>query len=270
MAEYNLGDLVQLMQRLRDPDKGCPWDIQQDFASIVPHTLEEAYEVADTIEREDWTHLKDELGDLLFQVIFYAQLGREQSLFDMDSIIDQLVSKLLRRHPHVFPDGQLYGEGHHNNAINSDQVNAQWEAIKAQEREQKSRAGVLDEVPLSLPSLSRAAKLQKRAAGVGFDWSSPHDVLDKIEEEIAELREAIDLKDSSAIADEMGDLLFAQVNLARKLGVNPEQAVRGTNAKFERRFRFIEAQVNAAGGNWSAFTLEQLDAWWDQAKTRES
>jgi len=269
VAKYTLNDLIFLMERLRDPDSGCPWDLKQDFASIVPHTLEEAYEVADTIERADWPHLEDELGDLLFQVIFYAQLGREQSLFDMDSIIDHLVAKLVRRHPHVFVDGQLRGAVQ-NSAIESSQVNAQWEAIKAQEREQKSRTGLLDEIPLSLPALSRAAKLQKRAAGVGFDWSDALDVIDKIEEEIAELREAIEHKDASAIADEMGDLLFAQVNLARKLGVNPEQAVRSTNAKFERRFRHIEAQVNAAGGDWGSFSLEQLDSWWRQAKQQEA
>jgi len=269
MSQFNLQDLIYLMSRLRDPDGGCPWDLQQDFASIVPHTLEEAYEVADTIEREDWSHLKDELGDLLFQVIFYAQLGRERSLFDMEQIIDQLVSKLVRRHPHVFPEGQLRGESR-TTQIESDQVNRQWEAIKSQEREQKSRAGVLDEVPIALPALSRAAKLQKRAAGVGFDWADASDVLDKIEEEIAELRQAMSDGNDEAVADEMGDLLFAQVNLARKLGVNAEQAVRATNSKFEQRFNYIEAQVRASGKPWSAFTLEQLDHWWDQAKQLES
>ena len=269
MSQYTLEDLIFLMSRLRDPDSGCPWDLQQDFASIVPHTLEEAYEVADTIEREDWPHLQDELGDLLFQVIFYAQLGRERSLFDMDGIIDQLVSKLVRRHPHVFPDGQLRG-AKRTDEIESDRVNEQWEAIKSVEREQKARAGVLDEVPLALPALSRAAKLQKRAAGVGFDWSEASDVLDKIEEEIAELREAMQAGDQDAVADEMGDLLFAQVNLARKLGVNSEQAVRNTNTKFERRFRYIEEQVTASGKDWSQFTLQQLDHWWDQAKGLES
>ena len=269
MNRYDLNDLIYLMSRLRDPDSGCPWDLQQDFASIVPHTLEEAYEVADTIERKDWPHLQDELGDLLFQVIFYAQLGREQSLFDMDAIIDQLVSKLVRRHPHVFPDGELRGE-QRTQEIESDRVNQQWEAIKSAEREQKARAGVLDEIPLSLPALSRAAKLQKRAAGVGFDWSEASQVLDKIEEEIAELREAMSSGDEAAVADEMGDLLFAQVNLARKLGVNSEQAVRHTNAKFERRFRYIEEQVNASGKSWQHFTLEQLDHWWDEAKALES
>lgn len=265
MSAYRLEDLVYLMSRLRDPKTGCPWDLQQDFSSIVPHTLEEAYEVADTIERQDWSHLKDELGDLLFQVIFYSQLGREQSLFDLDSIIDHLVAKLVRRHPHLFPDGELYGNPPDEN-VNTEHVNARWESIKAQERAEKSRSGVLDEIPLALPALSRAAKLQKRAAGVGFDWSDAAEVLDKIEEEIAELREAMEQGDQSAISDEMGDLLFAQVNLARKLGVNPEQAVRATNAKFERRFRYIEQQVLQSGKDWRAYTLAQLDQWWEEAK----
>lgn len=262
---YSLEDLLYLMRRLRDPEGGCPWDRQQDFASIVPHTLEEAYEVADTIERQDWTHLQDELGDLLFQVIFYARLGEEEDRFDFHAIVDQLVGKLIRRHPHVFPDGELHGSARPS-AVNVNAVGERWEAIKQRERDAKSRPGVLDEVPLGLPGLSRAAKLQKRASKVGFDWGDALPVLDKLEEEIAELRQAIASGDSDKVRDEMGDLLFAQVNLARHLQVDPEQAIRSTNAKFERRFRHIEAQVNAAGGIWSDFTLEQLDAWWDEAK----
>lgn len=264
---YTLDDLILLMRRLRDPETGCPWDLEQDFASIVPHTLEEAYEVADTIEREDWAHLKDELGDLLFQVIFYARLGEEQERFDFHAIVDQLVTKLLRRHPHVFPDGTLHGE-RRDSTIDTEEVGQRWEQIKQQEREQKARPGVLDEIPLSLPGLSRAAKLQKRAAKVGFDWPESIQVLDKMEEEIAELREAIASGRQQEIADEMGDLLFVQVNLARHLGVDPEQAIRSTNQKFERRFRHVEAQVAAAGGDWQEFSLAQLDAWWDEAKAK--
>lgn len=264
---YTLDDLLYLMQRLRDPQSGCPWDLEQDFASIVPHTLEEAYEVADTIEREDWPHLKDELGDLLFQVIFYAQLGSEEQRFDFHAIVDQLVEKLVRRHPHVFPDGSLRGETR-SQGIDTQQVGQRWEEIKQLERDAKQRSGVLDEIPLGLPGLSRAAKLQKRASKVGFDWGEALPVLDKIEEEIAELREAIQQGRQAEIAAEMGDLLFGQVNLARHLGVDPEQAVRGTNAKFERRFRYIEQQVEARGGNWQHFTLAQLDAWWDEAKEK--
>lgn len=264
---YSLDDLLYLMRRLRDPDGGCPWDRQQDFASIVPHTLEEAYEVADTIERQDWAHLQDELGDLLFQVIFYARLGEEQERFDFHAIIDQLVSKLIRRHPHVFPQGQLRSEAR-KESVDVAAVGERWEAIKQREREAKARPGVLDEIPLALPGLSRAAKLQKRAAKVGFDWGDALPVLDKLEEEIAELRQAIASGDSDSVRDEMGDLLFAQVNLARHLQVDPEQAIRSTNAKFERRFRYIEEQVRAAGGCWTDFTLAQLDAWWDEAKAQ--
>lgn len=264
---YTLDDLIYLMQRLRDPESGCPWDLEQTFASIVPHTLEEAYEVADTIEREDWPHLQDELGDLLFQVIFYARLAEEEQRFDFHAIVDQLVAKLLRRHPHVFPDGTLRGE-RRQGEIATDEVGERWESIKQQERDAKARPGVLDEIPLGLPGLSRAAKLQKRASKVGFDWGEALPVLDKIEEEIAELREAILSGSQEAIASEMGDLLFVQVNLARHLNVDPEQAIRATNAKFERRFGYIEQQVNAAGGDWSDFSLEQLDQWWDEAKSR--
>lgn len=264
---HDLNDLLEVMRRLRDPHQGCPWDRQQDFASIVPHTLEEAYEVADTIEREDWAHLQDELGDLLFQVIFYARLGEEQERFDFHAIVDQLVTKLIRRHPHVFPDGGLQGEGTRE-PIDTAAVGERWEQIKQAERNAKARAGVLDDIPLALPGLSRAAKLQKRAARVGFDWGDALPVLDKIEEEIAELREAIAAGQEAQIRAEMGDLLFAQVNLARHLGVDPEQAIRGTCQRFERRFRYIEEQVNAAGGRWSDFTLEQLDRWWDEAKAQ--
>lgn len=264
---HDLNDLLEVMRRLRDPRQGCPWDRQQDFASIVPHTLEEAYEVADTIEREDWAHLQDELGDLLFQVIFYARLGEEQARFDFHAIVDQLVAKLIRRHPHVFPDGRLQGEGTRER-IDTEAVSERWEQIKQAERNAKARAGVLDDIPLALPGLSRAAKLQKRAARVGFDWGEALPVLDKIEEEIAELREAIAAGQEAQIRAEMGDLLFAQVNLARHLGVDPEQAIRGTSLRFERRFRYIEEQVNAAGGCWDDFTLEQLDRWWDEAKAQ--
>ncbi len=265
---YTLDDLIAVMARLRDPGSGCPWDLEQDFASIVPHTLEEAYEVADTIERQDWAHLKDELGDLLFQVIFYARLGEEQQRFDFHAIVDQLVGKLLRRHPHVFPDGMLDG-ARRQEQIDTAAVGERWEQIKQRERESKARPGLLDEVPLALPGLSRAAKLQKRAAKVGFDWSQADAVLDKMEEEIAELRAAIAAGRQWEIVDEMGDLLFVQVNLARHLDVDPEQAIRSTNSKFERRFRYIEQQVNAAGGDWAQFSLAQLDAWWDAAKAQE-
>ena len=263
---YTLEDLIRLMNALRDPEGGCPWDRKQTFASIVPHTLEEAYEVADCIEREDWEHLKGELGDLLFQVVFYARLADEQGWFDLKAVIDQLVDKLLRRHPHVFPDGTLDGAG--TQAVDVASVNASWEAIKEQERHEKAQKGVLDDVPLNLPGLSRAAKLQRRAARVGFDWPDVSGVLDKIEEEIGELREALEQGNEAHAREELGDLLFAQVNLARHLNADPEQALRQTNAKFERRFRHVESRVQASGEDWEQLSLDTLDQWWDEAKQR--
>jgi ATP diphosphatase len=267
MAEYGIDDLLTLMARLRDPADGCPWDLKQSFASIVRHTLEEAYEVADTIEREDWPHLRDELGDLLFQVIFYARLGEESGRFDFAAIVDNLVRKLLRRHPHVFPAGTLASRAGDMQRTEQ-QVSETWELIKQQEREGKARSGVLDDIPAALPGLSRALKLQRRASAVGFDWHDPLLVLDKIEEEISELREAIARGAEDEISDEMGDLLFAQVNLARHLGVDPETAVRSTNAKFVRRFGHIERAVEASGRDWEHFSLDELDAYWDDAKKR--
>ncbi|WP_415905280.1 nucleoside triphosphate pyrophosphohydrolase [Neptuniibacter sp. QD48_55] len=270
MAQYTIDDLIYLMSRLRDPETGCPWDLKQTYATIVPHTLEEAYEVADAIEREDWEHLNDELGDLLFQVIFYTQLGSEDQRFDFSTVVNNLIKKLVRRHPHVFPDGTLHSNCA-DNPISEEEIKRNWEAIKQQERDAKEAKGisrVLDDVPRALPALSRAAKLQKRAAQVGFDWNETEAVLDKMEEELAELREAIKSGDKAAVADEMGDMLFAQVNLARHLGVNPEHAVRGTNQKFERRFSFVEDQVLASDRDWDGFSLDELDAFWDQAKAK--
>ncbi len=267
--QYSLDDLLYLMSRLRDPETGCPWDIKQTFATIVPHTLEEAYEVADTIEREDWPHLQGELGDLLFQVIFYSQIAREEQRFEFNDIIHTLVEKLIRRHPHVFPEGTLESRraaGEPDEA----QVSSTWEAIKAEERKDKpvAKVRVLDDIPAALPALNRADKLQKRAARVGFDWGDPLPVLDKIEEEIEELREAIASGNKTEIEHELGDLLFAQVNLARHLKVNPETALRHTNQKFTRRFGFIEDQVDASGQDWNDFSLDELDAWWDEAKEK--
>ncbi len=264
---YALADLLALMARLRDSEHGCPWDLKQNFASIVPHTLEEAYEVADAIEQQDWPHLEEELGDLLFQVVFYSQLGKEQSLFDFESVVSRITDKLLRRHPHVFPDGRL-DTPPSSVSLSETEINANWERIKQEERNDKKRQAVLADIPLSLPGLSRADKLQKRASQVGFDWHDPLLVLDKIEEEIAELREAIASGNQDAVKDEMGDLLFAQVNLARHLGVSAESAVRSTNQKFERRFNHIEARVKVSGQSWQDFNLDQLDQWWDEAKAK--
>ena len=269
---YQLDDLLHLMARLRDPQHGCPWDLQQDFRSIVPHTLEEAYEVADAIERGDFEHLPGELGDLLFQVVYYSQLGREEGRFDFSRVVDAITTKLVRRHPHVFPDGDLYGAV---DAPRLDEaaIKRRWEEIKAEERAEKAVApeqlSLLDDVPATLPALSRAAKLQKRAAQVGFDWPEALPVLDKVREELDEVLEAMSENDPQAVAEELGDLLFAVVNLARHLKNDPETALRAANAKFERRFRFIEQALREAGRPIENCRLEELDALWGEAKKAE-
>ena len=266
---YGLDDLLYLMVRLRDPEHGCPWDLRQSFASLVPHTLEEAYEVADAIAAEDFSQLSGELGDLLFQVVYYAQLGKEAGHFDWPAIVDGIVRKLLRRHPHVFPDGQLRTPPG-TLTLDSTQVAERWEQIKAQERAEQSAASaqlsLLDDVPRALPALSRAQKLQKRASGAGFDWSSITPVIEKITEELDEVQEAIGRREQQAIDEEVGDLLFAVVNLARHLKVDAEQALRGGNEKFERRLRFIEQSLTAAGESFAETELQRLDQLWDEAK----
>lgn len=274
MAErrYTMDDLLALMARLRDPERGCPWDLEQSFATIAPHTLEECYELIDAIERNDAAQIRDELGDVLFQVVFYAQLGREQGLFGFDEVTDNLARKLLRRHPHVFPDGALDerdgGEGE-TPALAPEQVSRNWEQIKQQERLAKQQSGVLDDVPQALPAMSRAAKLQRRAARVGFDWEDWRQVLVKMEEETAEIEHAVASEDRAAIADEVGDLLFCCVNLARLLEVDPEQALRGSNRKFERRFGYIERALAAQGRHPQQASLEEMDALWNAAKAEE-
>jgi len=274
---YNTEDLIYLMSRLRDPKTGCPWDLKQTFASIVPHTLEEAYEVADAIEKQDYNHLKEELGDLLFQVIFYSQLGKEQSFFEFDDIVDTLVSKLVRRHPHVFPTGELHSKSHAQ-ALSDDEIKGRWEIIKQQERDEKSASltpnsdldiGLLDDIPSALPALQRAEKLQKRAATVGFDWPETLQVLDKIEEEIAELREALLEGNQAHIRDEMGDVLFAMTNLSRHINVKSEMALRGTNEKFIRRFSYIETTLKSQGRSLEEASLDEMEILWQAAKLTE-
>ncbi|WP_312942083.1 nucleoside triphosphate pyrophosphohydrolase [Stutzerimonas balearica] len=269
---YQLADLLHLMARLRDPQHGCPWDLQQDYASIVPHTLEEAYEVADAIERRDFAHLPGELGDLLFQVVYYSQLAREEGRFDFATVVDAITRKLVRRHPHVFPDGDLYGSPELPR-LDEAAIKQRWEQIKAEERAEQAAApeqlSLLDDVPHALPALSRAAKLQKRAAGVGFDWPEALPVVDKLHEELNEVLEAMSENDPQAIAEEIGDLLFVVVNLARHLKVDPENALRAANGKFERRFRFIEQALRDAGRSPESCDLDELDALWDAAKKAE-
>ena len=269
---YKLDDLLQLMARLRHPEHGCPWDLKQSYASIVPYTLEEAYEVADAIERGDFDHLPGELGDLLFQVVYYSQLATEEGRFGFAEVVDGITAKLIRRHPHVFPDGDLYAAP---DAARLEEAAAKqrWEELKAEERAAKAAApeqlSLLDDVPQALPALSRAAKLQKRAAQVGFDWPEALPVLDKVREELDEVLEAMSENDPQAIAEELGDLLFAVANLARHLKVEPEAALRAANGKFERRFRFIEQALREAGRPIENCSLDELDALWGEAKKQE-
>ncbi len=269
---YQLDDLLHLMARLRDPLHGCPWDLKQSYATIVPHTLEEAYEVADAIERGDFDHLPGELGDLLFQVVYYSQLAREEGRFEFAHVVDGITRKLLRRHPHVFPDGDLYGAVEVAK-LDEVAVKQRWEAIKAEERAEQAavpeQLSLLDDVPAGMPSLSRAIKLQKRAAQVGFDWPDALPVVDKVREELDEVLEAMSENDAGAISEEIGDLLFVVSNLARLLNVDPETALRAANGKFERRFRFIEQSLREQGRAMQDCVLDELDALWGEAKKLE-
>ena len=271
---HTLDDLLSLMSVLRDREQGCPWDIQQDWDSIVPHTLEEAYEVADAIERRAFDELPGELGDLLFQVVYYAQFGAEEQRFDFHDIVDTLTAKMLRRHPHVFPDGTLASRrppGVSADEVKTQQVNSRWEALKADERAERATdaPSVLDDVPSALPALSRAAKLSKRAARVGFDWPDTEGVLAKIREELDEVEEALAAGDRLHAQDEVGDLLFAVTNLARTLGADPEQCLRSTNAKFERRFRYVERALADAERPLNEASLDEMESHWQDAKAQE-
>lgn len=273
---YSLEDLLTLMRVLRDADHGCPWDIQQDWNSIVPHTLEEAYEVADAIERRAFDELPGELGDLLFQVVYYAQFGAEEQRFDFGDIVDTLVKKMLRRHPHVFPDGTLASRrppGVSADDVQPGGVKRRWEALKADERAERSTTAhppsVLDDVPRTLPALARAVKLSKRTARVGFEWPDTHGVLAKIREEIDEVEVALDAGETQQARQEVGDLLFAVTNLARTLKVDPEQCLRATNSKFERRFQHVERALAAQGRSLAEASLDEMEAHWQAAKAQE-
>ena len=253
--------LIEIMRRLRDPQTGCPWDIEQDFATIAPYTIEEAYEVADAIERGAWDELRDELGDLLLQAVFHAQMASEENLFDFNDVANSISDKMVARHPHVFGD--------ESRDKSAEQQTRDWETVKAAERAAKAQSGVLDGVAVGLPALLRAVKLQKRAARVGFDWPDTAQVLDKIAEETAELKEAADTLTQDKVEEEFGDLLFVMANLARHMGVEPEAALRAANAKFTRRFERIEALLAAAGKRPEQSDLAEMDALWDQAKAEE-
>ena len=251
--------LLAIMARLRDPDRGCPWDREQNFGTIAPYTIEEAYEVADAIEREDMTALKDELGDLLLQVVFHARMAEEARLFAFDDVAQAIADKMERRHPHVFGDAEIASVAAQNEA---------WEAHKAAEREAKgAAASVVEGVAIALPALVRAAKISRRAARIGFDWPDADSVIDKIEEELDEIEDAIDDRvPPAALEEEIGDLLFATANLARKLDIEPETALRRATAKFERRFRRVEtlAAERGIGRN-----LDALEALWQEVKAEE-
>jgi ATP diphosphatase len=253
--------LIEIMRRLRDPHNGCPWDIEQTFDSIAPYTIEEAYEVADAIARQDWPELEGELGDLLLQTVYHTAMGEEVGHFSFQSVVRAICDKMVARHPHVF--------GNASRDKSAAQQTADWEAIKAQERAGKAQGGTLDGVAIGLPALLRALKLQKRAARVGFDWPSTDQVLDKIHEEAAELVEARDQMTQAKIEEEFGDLLFVMANLGRHLGVDPEAALRGANAKFTRRFASIEARLSEQGKRPQDSTLQEMDALWDAAKAEE-
>ena len=253
--------LRAIMRALRDPETGCPWDIEQDFASIAPYTIEEAYEVADAIERQDWPELRAELGDLLLQVVYHAQMAQEAGHFTFEDIAEGIGAKMVARHPHVF--------GEDSRDKSAAQQTEDWERVKATERARRGAGGVLDDVALGLPALMRAVKLQKRAARVGFDWPEAGQVLDKITEEAAELVEARDSLPPEKVAEEFGDLLFAMANLARHLDVDPESALRVANAKFTRRFRAIEAALADMGRRPQDSTLTEMDALWNAAKAVE-
>ena len=265
--------LRAIMAALRTPGSGCPWDLEQNFASIAPYTIEEAYEVADAIERGDLDDLKEELGDLLLQVVFHARMAEEAGAFAFDDVAEAINTKLIRRHPHVFGDIAAGGPG---------AVKARWEEIKAEEKaeraERRRRSGLaadggghLDTVPVALPALARALKLQKRAADVGFDWPEPGAVLDKMDEEIGEIRHELRQgpRDRDRLEDEIGDMLFALVNLARHVEVDPESALRRANAKFVRRFRHIEAVLRTRGRTLTDATLEEMEELWQEAKRQE-
>lgn len=302
---YELDDLLYLMQRLRNPDTGCPWDVKQTFDSIIPHTIEEAHEVADAIIQQDWPHLEEELGDLLFQVIFYSQLGQENELFDFASVINVLVTKLIRRHPHVFPNGNLQQERDSNTCPSDEEIKAQWQIIKAEEKAFKvlqaekapcinsalnttssvSLAGVaysknklplidyLDDIPLSLPALTRADKIQKKVSQRGFDWSEIGGVIDKVREELVEVEEEIAERNEARLRHEVGDLLFAAVNLARHLDVSPEQALNQANRRFSERYSLVAKELEQKDralelGNCNHVSADEMNQAWLQAKNQ--
>ena len=266
----DIARLIEIMAALRTPGTGCPWDLEQDYATIAPYTIEEAYEVSDAISRGDLADLRDELGDLLLQVVFHARMAEEEGAFAFGDVVEAITRKMIRRHPHVFGDAEARAAG---------SAKGQWDRIKAEEKAERRAErlargldpedhgkGFLDGVPVALPALTRALKLQQKAAQVGFDWQEAAPILDKIEEEIGELREAIAAGRRDDMEDEFGDLLFAMVNIGRHLGLDAEKALGGTNAKFRSRFHYVEQELARAGRSLDAASLEEMEALWQQAK----
>jgi nucleoside triphosphate diphosphatase len=270
LPSRDISRLLEIMAALRTPDGGCPWDLEQNFASIAPYTIEEAYEVVDAIARGDLDDLCDELGDLLLQVVFHARMAEEQNAFAFGDVVEAITAKMIRRHPHVFADS--------DGKVAALDVKGTWERIKAEEKaeraarrppEKAAHKSLLSGVKAGQPALTRAMELQRKASGVGFDWNDPRAVLHKIREEADEIEAALDRGDASELADETGDLLFALVNLARHVGADPEMALRGTNAKFERRFAFIERALATQGRSLESASLAEMDALWNEAKKTE-
>jgi nucleoside triphosphate diphosphatase len=266
----DISRLIEIMAALRTPVTGCPWDLEQTFATIAPYTIEEAYEVADAIARDDLDDLRDELGDLLLQVVFHARMAEEQNAFSFGDVVEAITRKMIRRHPHVFADA--------DGKVTPAHVKSAWERIKAEEKaeraarrpaEDANHTSLLSDIKAGQPALARAMELQRKAATVGFDWNDPRAVLHKIREEADEIERALDKRDADELADETGDLLFALVNLARHAKVDPEMALRGTNAKFERRFSYIERALAAEGRTLQQATLDQMDELWNEAKAQE-
>jgi len=268
----DIARLLEIMTALRTPGTGCPWDLEQNFATIAPYTIEEAYEVCDAIARNDITDLRDELGDVLLQVVFHSRMAQEAGEFDFGDVVHAITSKMIRRHPHVFGDAEARAAG---------SAKGQWDRIKAEEKAEKRAAriargedpedhgkGFLDGIPVALPALTRALKLQQKASTVGFDWGEAAPILDKIEEEIGELRAAMASQRQSEIADEFGDIVFAIVNLGRHLGVDPEAALAGTNEKFRSRFHYVEAALSQANSSLKNASLEEMEELWQAAKIR--
>lgn len=261
-SPYGFDDLLEIMKRLRTPETGCAWDLEQSFETIAPYTIEEAYEVSDAIERRDMEDLSDELGDLLLQVVFHAQIASDEGHFTIADVTEAISAKMIRRHPHVFGDAAQK---------TSEQQTANWERIKAAERSSKSEndSSALAGVALALPALMRAEKLQKRAARTGFDWIDPKDILDKLDEEKAEIEDAMSRGNADHIEEEIGDLLFVAANLARRADVDPEIALRKANAKFERRFRAMESLAAERGIDFSSLSLDEQETYWQSVKQRE-